>query len=105
MNDMNDNCKISKDKNKMNFYELNIDYSNIMEYDEYNLNILCKYDYIQLKTRDNKYVNVKVIDVNNNQGKIIISNENNLRKEDFANSSILNYGAQYSIILTYYHKQ
>ena len=69
------------------------------------LNILCKYDYIQLKTRDNKYVNVKVIDVNNNQGKIIISNENNLRKEDFANSSILNYGAQYSIILTYYHKQ
>jgi hypothetical protein len=105
MNDMNDNCKNSKDKNKMTFYELNIDYSNIMEYDEYNLNMLCKYDYIQLKTSDNKYVNVKVIDVNNNQGKIIISNENNLRKEDFANSSILNYGAQYSIILTYYHKQ
>ena len=104
MNDMNDNCKNSKDKNKMTFYELNIDYSNIMEYDQYNLNILCKYDYIQLKTRDNKYVNVKVIDINNNQGKIIISNENNLRKEDFANSSILNYGAQYSIILTYYHK-
>ena len=105
MNDIiNDNCKKSKDKNKMTFYELNIDYSNIMEYDEYNLNIICKYDYIQLKTRDNKYVNVKVIDINNNQGKIIISNENNLRKEDFANSSILNYGAQYSIILTYYHK-
>jgi len=95
----------SKDKNKMTFYELNIDYSNIMEYDEYNLNILCKYDYIQIKTYSNKYVNVKVIDVNNNQGKIIISNENNLTKEDFVNSSILNYGAQYSILLTYYLKQ
>ena len=95
----------SKDKNKMTFYELNIDYSNIIEYDEYNLNILCKYDYIQIKTYSNKYVNVKVIDVNNNQGKIIISNENNLTKEDFINSSILNYGAQYSILLTYYLKQ
>lgn len=95
----------SKDKNKMTFYELNIDYSNIIEYDEYNLNILCKYDYIQIKTYSNKYVNVKVIDVNNNQGKIIISNENNLTKEDFVNSSILNYGAQYSILLTYYLKE
>jgi len=95
----------SKDTNKITFYELNIDYSNIFEYDEYNLNILCKYDYIQIKTYSNKYVNVKVIDVNNNQGKIIISNENNLRKEDFVNSSILNYGAQYSILLTYYMKQ
>jgi len=95
----------SQDKNKMTFYELNIDYSNIIEYDEYNLNILCKYDYIQIKTYSNKYVNVKVIDVNNNQGKIIISNENNLKKEDFVNSSILNYGAQYSILLTYYLKQ
>ena len=102
---INDNSNIQKDTNKMTFFELNIDYSNIIEYDEYNLNILCKYDYIQIKTYSNKYVNVKVMDVNYNQGKIIISNENNLKKEDFVNSSILNYGAQYSIILTYYPKQ
>lgn len=83
-------------------YEINIDYSNLLEYDEYNLNIISKYDYMQLKTYGGKYVNVKVVDVNNTLGKIIISNENNLTKEDFINSSLLNYGAQYSLILAYY---
>lgn len=84
------------------FYEINIDYSNLLEYDEYKLNTISKYDYLQLKTYGGKYVNVKLIDVNSNLGKIIISNENNLAKEDFINSSLLNYGAQYSLILTYY---
>lgn len=86
------------------FYEINIDYSNLLEYDEYNLNTISKYDYMQLKTYGGKYVNVKVIDVNSDIGKIIISNENNLAKEDFINSSLLNYGAQYSLILAYYPK-
>jgi hypothetical protein len=75
-----------------------------LEYDEYNLNTISKYDYMQLKTYGGKYVNVKVIDVNSDIGKIIISNENNLAKEDFINSSLLNYGAQYSLILAYYPK-
>jgi len=88
-----------------NLYEINIDYSNIIEYDEYYLNNLSKYDYLQLKTYSNKYVNIKVLDVNINLGKIIILNENNLTKGDFINSSLLNYGAQYSIILTYYPMQ
>jgi hypothetical protein len=87
--------------NTSSFYEINIDYSNILEYDEYNLNTISKYDYMQLKTYGGKYANVKVIDVNSNIGKIIISNENNLAKEDFINSSLLNYSAQYSLILTY----
>jgi hypothetical protein len=86
------------------FYEINIDYSNLLEYDEYNLNTISKYDYMQLKTYGGKYINVKVIDVNSDIGKIIISNENNLTKEDFINSSLLNYGAQYSLILAYYPK-
>jgi hypothetical protein len=96
---------VPKNTKKNNLYEINIDYSNIIEYDEYNLNILSKYDYLQLKTYSNKYVNIKVIDVDINLGKIIILNENNLTKEDFLNSSLLNYGAQYSLILTYYPKQ
>ena len=95
---------IPKETKKINLYEINIDYSNIIEYDEYNLNILSKYDYLQLKTYSNKYINIKVIEVDNNIGKIIILNENNLKKDDFLNSTLLNYRAQYSIILTYYPK-
>ena len=91
-----------KTQSPSSLYEISIDYSNLLEYDEYNLNIISKYDYMQLKTYGGKYVNVKVIDVNNTLGKIIISNDNNLTKEDFINSSLLNYGAQYSLILTYY---
>lgn len=90
-------------KNKrLAFYEINIDYSNQLEYDEYNLDILSKYDSMLLKTYNNNHVNIKVLEVNNDLGKIIILNETNLMKEDFVNSSLLNYGAQYSLILTYY---
>ena len=96
---------VPKNTKKKNMYEINIDYSNIIEYDEYNLNNLSKYDYLQLKTYSNKYVNIKVIDVDINLGKIIILDENNLTKEDFVNSSMLNYGAQYTLILTYYPMQ
>jgi len=95
---------IPKKTKKINLYEINIDCSNIIEYDEYNLNILSKYDYLLLKTYSNKDINIKVIEVDNNIGKIIILNENNLMKEDFINSTLLNYKAQYSIILTYYPK-
>jgi hypothetical protein len=93
--------KEAKNK-KMAFYELNIDYSNLLEYDEYNLDIVSKYDSMLLKTYNNSYVNIKVLEVNNDLGKIIILNETNLIKDDFVNSSLLNYGAQYSLILTYY---
>ena len=104
-NDPNNLPKKNKADTKLNMYEINIDYSNLLEYDEYKLNIVSKYDYMQLKTYSNKYVNIKVIDVNNDMGKIIILNENNLMKEEFINSSLLNYGAQYSIILTYYPRR
>jgi hypothetical protein len=95
---------LTKDaKNKQqSFYEINIDYSNQLEYDEYNLGTVSKYDCMLLKTYKNNYVNIKVLEVNGDLGKIIMLNENGLEKEDFVNSSLLNYGAQYSLILTYY---
>lgn len=90
----------------LNLYEADIDYSNQFEYDEYKLNNVSKYDYMQLKTYRNTYVNMKVLEVNNNLGKIIMlnemKNEPRLTMEDFTNASLLNYGSQYSIILTYY---
>ena len=104
-NDPNNLPKDNIADTKLNMYEINIDYSNLLEYDEYKLNIVSKYDYMQLKTYSNKYVNIKVIDVNYDMGKIIILNETNLMKDDFINSSLLNYGAQYSIILTYYPRR
>jgi hypothetical protein len=104
-NDPNNLTKDNIADTKLNMYEINIDYSNLLEYDEYKLDIISKYDYMQLKTYSNKYVNIKVIDVNNDMGKIIILNETKLMKEDFINSSLLNYGAQYSIILTYYPRR
>jgi hypothetical protein len=104
-NDPNNLTKDNIADTKLNMYEINIDYSNLLEYDEYKLDIISKYDYMQMKTYSNKYVNIKVIDVNNDMGKIIILNETKLMKEDFINSSLLNYGAQYSIILTYYPRR
>jgi len=88
-------------------YEIIVDYSNLQEYDEYNLNTVSKYDYMLLKTHSNTMVNIKVIDVAdaNANKKIIISNEANLKKDDLLNSSLLNYGAQYSLILTYYPRR
>jgi hypothetical protein len=87
---------------QLNLYEVDIDYSNQFEYDEYRLNNVSKYDYMQLKTYRNTFVNIKVLEVDNDIGKIIMLNENNLTKEDFTNASLLNYGSQYSLILTYY---
>ena len=86
---------------QLNLYEIDIDYSNQFEYDEYKLNIVSKCDYMQMKTARNMYVNMKILEVNNDLGKIIMLNQN-LVKEDFVNASLLNYGAQYSLILTYY---
>jgi hypothetical protein len=86
---------------QLNLYEIDIDYSNQFEYDEYKLNIVSKCDYMQMKTARNIYVNMKILEVNNDLGKIIMLNEN-LVKEDFVNASLLNYAAQYSLILTYY---
>jgi hypothetical protein len=86
---------------QLNLYETDIDYSNQFEYDEYKLNIVSKFDYMQMKTARNIYVNMKVLEVNNDLGKIIMLNKN-LVKEDFINASLLNYAAQYSLILTYY---
>ena len=89
-------------KRRMSFYEINIDYSNQLEYDDYNLETVSKYDYMLVKTYKNNYVNIKVLEVNNDLGKIIVLNSDGLSKDDFVNSSLLNYGAQYSLILTYY---
>lgn len=86
---------------QLNLYEIDIDYSNQFEYDEYKLNIVSKGDYMQMKTARNIYVNMKILEVNNDLGKIIMLNEN-LAKEDFVNASLLNYAAQYSLILSYY---
>jgi hypothetical protein len=86
---------------QLNLYEIDIDYSNQFEYDEYKLNIVSKCDYMQMKTARNIYVNMKILEVNNDLGKIIMLNQN-LVKEDFVNASLLNYAAQYSLILTYY---
>jgi hypothetical protein len=86
---------------QLNLYETDIDYSNQFEYDEYKLNIVSKCDYMQMKTARDIYVNMKVLEVNNDLGKIIMLNKN-LVKDDFINASLLNYAAQYSLILTYY---
>jgi hypothetical protein len=92
----------TRQRPQLNLYEVNIDYSNQFEYDEYKLNNVSKYDYVLLKTHRNTFVNIKVLEVDNDIGKIIMLNENNLTKEDFTNASLLNYGSQYSLILTYY---
>jgi hypothetical protein len=96
----------TRQRPQLNLYDVDIDYSNQFEYDEYKLNNVSKYDYMLLKTYRNTFVNMKVLEVDNDIGKIIMLNEmkenDNLTMDDFTNASLLNYGSQYSIILTYY---
>jgi hypothetical protein len=72
----------TRQRPQLNLYDVDIDYSNQFEYDEYKLNNVSKYDYMLLKTYRNTFVNMKVLEVDNDIGKIIIEKKLYHQKND-----------------------
>jgi len=93
-------CEIYDGKNENNF-RIKIDNDDEMLFDSYNIDLLNKYDNMLLKTYDNEFSNVKISNIDNNY---LTFETTNLTKKDFIRSSLLNYNAQYCIILSYYSK-
>jgi len=98
-----DDIKICEvyDGEKENYFRIKIDNDDEILFDSYNIDLLNKYDNMLLKTYDSDFINVKISNIDNNY-LTLYSNE--LTKKDFVSSSLLNYKAQYSIILSYYPK-
>lgn len=91
-------CEVSGDNKN---FKIKIDNNDDILYNSYNIDLLNKYDNMLLKTNDCDLVNVKVLNIDNNY---ITLNNDTLKKTDFINSSLLNYKAQYCVILSYYPK-
>jgi len=91
-------CEVSSDDKN---FKIKIDNNDDILYNSYNIDLLNKYDNMLLKTNDCDLVNVIVLNIDNNY---ITLNCDTLKKNDFINSSLLNYKAQYCVILSYYPK-
>jgi len=93
-------CEVYDGKNENNF-KIKIDNEDELLFDSYNIDLLNKYDNMLLKTYDNEFSSVKILNIDNNY---LTLNTTDLTKKDFVSSSLLNYNAQYCIILSYYSK-
>lgn len=84
-----------------NLYTIEVDNSNLIYFKDFKLKLLDDNDTLLIKTNNNDNINAKVINIEKN---IITIFAENTQKKDFINSKILNYKAQYSIIMSYYLK-
>ena len=84
-----------------NLYNIEIDNSNIIFYNDFKLKLLNIDDIILIKTSNDDNINARIINIEKN---IITIFAENIKKIDFVNAKLLNYKAQYSIIMTYYLK-
>ena len=83
-----------------NQYNITIDMKDIVLFNEYYLEYNNKYDNILLKTIDEEDIILKIIEINNNV--ITVLSDKNII--DYIDGTILNYKAQYTIILKYRSK-
>jgi len=83
-----------------NQYNITIDMKDIVLFNEYYLEYNNKYDNILLKTIDDEDIILKIIEINNNV--ITVLSDKNII--DYIDGTILNYKAQYTIILKYRSK-
>ena len=83
-----------------NQYNITIDMKDIVLFNEYYLEYNNKYDNILLKTIDDEDIILKIIEINNNV--ITVLSDKNII--DYIDCTILNYKAQYTIILKYRSK-
>jgi hypothetical protein len=83
-----------------NQYNITIDMKDIVLFNEYYLEYNNKYDNILLKTIDDEDIILKILEINNNV--ITVLSDKNII--DYVDSTLLNYKAQYTIILKYHSK-
>ena len=98
----NDNINISRISKAFedNQYIITIDKKDIFLYNEYYLEYLNKYDNILLKTCDDEDISLKIIEIIDNT--ITVFSDKNII--DYTDATLLNYKAQYTIVLTYNSK-
>lgn len=98
-----------------NEYIITIDKRDLILYNEYYLDYLNKYDNILLKTGDDIDIILKVIEINNNNITVLydkndkknassLASLNKVELTDITEAYLLNYKAQYSIILSYHSR-
>jgi len=80
-----------------NHYNITIDKKDIVLFKEYYIEYNNSYDNILLKTNEEEDIILKIIEINNNIIKVL--SDKNL--EEYIEGTLLNYKAQYSIILQY----
>ena len=83
-----------------NQYNITIDKKDIVLFKEYYIEYNNSYDNILLKTNEEEDIILKIIEINNNIIKVF--SDKNL--EEYVEGTLLNYKAQYSIILQYHAK-
>jgi hypothetical protein len=83
-----------------NQYNITIDKKDIVLFKEYYIEYNNSYDNILLKTNDEEDIILKIMEINNNIIKVL--SDKNL--EEYVEGTLLNYKAQYSIILQYHAK-
>lgn len=84
-----------------NLYNIEINISDIIFYNDFKLKLLNIDDIILIKTSNDNNINARIINIEKN---IITIFAENVKKIDFVNANLLNYKAQYSIIMSYYLK-
>ena len=85
----------------VNLYNIEINISDIIFYNDFKLKLLNIDDIILIKTSNDNNINARIINIEKN---IITIFAENVKKIDFVNANLLNYKAQYSIIMSYYLK-
>ncbi len=83
-------------------FDIKIDNSDIFVFNDFNIELLNNFDNILLKTNEDDHVILKVIKISNNNT-LTVYNEK-INKLSLINATLLNYKAQYSIILNYCYK-
>jgi hypothetical protein len=83
-------------------FDIKIDNSNIFVFNDFNIELLNNFDNILLKTNEDDHVILKIIKISNNNT-LTVYNEK-INKLSLINATLLNYKAQYSIILNYCYK-
>ena len=98
-----DNININKISKTIddNQYNITIDMKDIILFKEYYLEYNNKFDNILLKTNDDEDIILKIIEINNNV--ITVLSDKNLI--EYIDSTLLNYKAQYTIIMKYNSKK
>ena len=92
-----------------NQYNIITEKTDMLEYSGYHLDLINKYDNILLKTSDDNDILLKVLEIEDNNITVLYNKSNGVEYvggdiTDITEAYLLNYKAQYSIILAYHSR-